>query len=1102
MTKKYIGKSRAENLEWLVNVWLKDGPPICFLQGPPGVGKTDLARDFREVADRQGKWQHAFINEIADRPTPSVLESLMELSVVLSQQGLPEMEQVLFEQPNPNLAYAVEKALHRPVVVIIDEAQRFFRVDSGSPLPEMNGILAFLRNRPNLAGRLLLLSDRIVEEARWSEWIPKRTLSKLEPDEAIEALETKLKEAGVSVEIPADREMEVVRDLDFNPRALEALVSALRYETSDEIIASNPGLWAVQDREVSRDFLKALERDLLERTMRHLEVVHQRQLWRLAVHRRSFKRQAVERICGSKDEATELRSSLVTRFLLNFYKGSLALNPIVREISLAHLRDELSEFRQAHSGAADYHMRHFKAKQMVGSQSKLGESFAELRYHLVQAGRESELSVIGQRFTDHLKREIKSVSPVPTDREELDERIGVLSVLLGTGGAKGLEYHLARCLQARGKPGDIQRAVTHAERALGLGAPEAAWYLLANLKRHAEGADAAVAVIRRGLRTLSVLDVAAPLYQLGAEILTSAGKSDEAVALLKEGIKVIPPDKSLFSLYQIRADLLAQAGKSDEAVALLKEGIKVIPPDKNLFSLYQICADLLAQAGKSDEAVALLKEGIKVIPPDKNLFSLYQIRADLLAQAGKSDEAVALLKEGIKVIPPDKSLFSLYQSLSEVYCRAGKPADAIAAQRDGLNRIPDRFNRYKLVEGVIYLCAATGDARTLAEIVAEEGRNAQQAALGAVVQRQLQTDWDGAAQAASTARHEFPRYFALASLEAFSRLAAGNADAAWQALTSFPNPTSGIGETIGWLATFIHLRRGARAEASAALAEYLGRSVDESRELNEGFLLRLWDQQEVYPGSHRLCFHFPIMPALLTGLSQTVRRVQFSKPVLPAQVAPVPVASTAPTAALAEEAPEVYVSYAWGEDSTKSGRRREEIVDRLCEALKESGRVIGRDKDRMRSGDSIERFAGEISRAKRIVAVISEKSLNSEFCMGHELFRAYRRCDYKRAEFQQKVIVLILDDAKPLLKDNLSIVALTKAWQERLEGLRTELQSVDPSRKSSELWIFVDLMEDMCPRLPDMLGALKDIVMKRGFDEIVEDGFQEVIRLLPAKAGV
>src|SRR5271157_5618550 len=179
MLKKYIGKNRAENLDWLLNVWLKEGPSVCFLQGFSGVGKTDLARDLRELAEKQGRWRHAVINEVADRTTPSVLESLMELSVALSHQGLAEMEAVLFEQTNPNLGYAVEKALQSPVVVILDEAQRFFRADSGTPLPEMNGILAFLRNRPSLQGRLLLLSDRIVEEARWSEWIPKRTLTEL-----------------------------------------------------------------------------------------------------------------------------------------------------------------------------------------------------------------------------------------------------------------------------------------------------------------------------------------------------------------------------------------------------------------------------------------------------------------------------------------------------------------------------------------------------------------------------------------------------------------------------------------------------------------------------------------------------------------------------------------------------------------------------------------------------------------------------------------------------------------------------------------------------------------------------------------------------------
>src|SRR4051794_25877307 len=126
MRKKYFGRSRADNLNWLTNVWLNQGPPVCFLQGFAGVGKTDLARDFRELAEKQGCWQKAVINEIADRATPSVIESLMELSIVLSQQGLPEMEQVLFKQSNPNLAFAVEAALQRPVVIILDEAQRFF----------------------------------------------------------------------------------------------------------------------------------------------------------------------------------------------------------------------------------------------------------------------------------------------------------------------------------------------------------------------------------------------------------------------------------------------------------------------------------------------------------------------------------------------------------------------------------------------------------------------------------------------------------------------------------------------------------------------------------------------------------------------------------------------------------------------------------------------------------------------------------------------------------------------------------------------------------------------------------------------------------------
>jgi len=71
----------------------------------------------------------------------------------------------------------------------------------------------------------------------------------------------------------------------------------------------------------------------------------------------------------------------------------------------------------------------------------------------VNAGRREELTAINHRFTEHLRQEIKADTPVPTTREDIDYRIGVLTLLLQDAGAKALEYHLARCLQARNEPG-------------------------------------------------------------------------------------------------------------------------------------------------------------------------------------------------------------------------------------------------------------------------------------------------------------------------------------------------------------------------------------------------------------------------------------------------------------------------------------------------------------------------------------------------------------------------------------------------------------------------------------------------------------------------
>lgn len=336
-----------------------------------------------------------------------------------------------------------------------------------------------------------------------------------------------------------------------------------------------------------------------------------------------------------------------------------------------------------------------------------------------------------------------------------------------------------------------------------------------------------------------------------------------------------------------------------------------------------------------------------------------------------------------------------------------------------------------------------------------------------MLQLQGQGDWSGAAEAVGAARHEFGVYLPLVNQEALSLLAIGDTATSLRTITNYPNLRFGPGEATTWLVALIHLHNGTLPEASAALEQYLDRPIDESRELNEGFLLRLWDQQESVPENHRLCFHFPIMPASLTGLNRDARRVPFSAPVLPALIPSNAAAGTATGEAPALPAPaatparvsppKIYVSYAWGEDTTEEGRRREEIVDRLCDAVRASGREIGRDKEWMRAGDSIERFAHEISRAQRIVAVISEKSLHSDYCMAHELFRAYRRCDFQRHEFQEKVIALVMDDAIPLIKDDSALVELTRHWKQRVVKVKEDLAEVDPDHRSHNLWATLGL---------------------------------------------
>jgi tetratricopeptide (TPR) repeat protein len=980
----------------------------------------------------------------------------------MESAGHPAMVTALLE--GKTLPLAVETLLRSPVVVVLDEAQRLLKPGSGAPMKEFASILKALRNRPQLPGRLLLLTDRRVERARWSEWIPTHELPELDPDEAAELLDNLLSLDGNREAIPTDRIPDILKALSYNPRAIETLVGALAFDTLDDIIGDDPGLWDIRDREVSREFVAELERELLSRTMGRLEPLHRSRLLSLAVHRRSFRKTAVEGVCGSGSEAREVVRSLVARFLMSFHLGSHTMNPIVREISLMTMRATPADLQRAHSHAGDYHLRPFGGRRIVDGEAKLGASFAETRYHLTQAGGDEDLSVIAHRFSAHLSREINWVSPVPTNAELLTERIAILSALLSDPGAKSLEYQLARCLRARGRTGDLDRAIPHAGRSLGNPSRPEAWVLCAQLEEQAGKRTAAVRTIRSGIGIVPPDKGLQPLYQIGAEILARADKSDEAVELLRQGIEEIPSDKSLQSLYQSAAEILARDDKSEDAVELLRQGIEEIPPDKNLFALYQSAGEILDRDDKSEDAVELLRQGIEEIPPDKNLFALYQSAGEILARADKSDEAVELLKRGIKGIPADKNLFSLYQSaaeilsrdgqsgaavellrqgieeippgdllvlyeeLGEVHCRAGRPQDAIIAYDEGARRVSVRHDRHRLVVGSLLVRLGVGDGDGLVAEVARLAGDSTQARQWHYAQVLLHMNdgaWSSALGAATSAREQNVSYFALTMVESFLLLATGDPHGALATLGATRNLTLNDGGTDAWLSAFIHLRLHDLDAAKTALSTYLGRPVDLGLELNEAFLLRLWDGQVSAIDNQKLCYHFPIMPEGLTRRSDPIRRVPYSPPVLGDLATP-------SADALALVKPDIYVSYAWGEDKTEEGHQRDDIVNRLCDAVRAQGRLIGRDKDDLRAGDSIDRFAKDIARAERIVAVISAKSLRSHYCMVDELFRAYQRCAFQSDEFKTKVIALVMDDATTSVTDLDMRLDLATEWNKKL----------------------------------------------------------------------
>jgi internalin A len=206
-----------------------------------------------------------------------------------------------------------------------------------------------------------------------------------------------------------------------------------------------------------------------------------------------------------------------------------------------------------------------------------------------------------------------------------------------------------------------------------------------------------------------------------------------------------------------------------------------------------------------------------------------------------------------------------------------------------------------------------------------------------------------------------------------------------------------------------------------------------------------------------------------------------------------PLFAALPATEFPRKGPELFISYAWGDD-TEEGKRRGAVVEAICGALASKSIRIRRDKADLQSGDRIHEFMNRLIEGDLIVAVLSDKYLRSPFCM-YELFGIFRRCQERADEFLERVVPIVLPDAKTSRPvDRLKYAAF---WKHERDELDQAIRGLDDVAYAGvEIIKEHRLVDQFARNVADMLTYLNDKLMPRDVATMERDGFAEIVRLI------
>jgi hypothetical protein len=186
--------------------------------------------------------------------------------------------------------------------------------------------------------------------------------------------------------------------------------------------------------------------------------------------------------------------------------------------------------------------------------------------------------------------------------------------------------------------------------------------------------------------------------------------------------------------------------------------------------------------------------------------------------------------------------------------------------------------------------------------------------------------------------------------------------------------------------------------------------------------------------------------------------------------------------------PQIFVSYAWGDDASEDAWKRAEVVERMCETLDKEDWQVVRDKGALMYGDLISTFMKRLTQADRVIVVLSAKYLRSPYCMT-ELHAIYKSAREEKQEFLNRIIPLVLEDASFDTPEER--VEHAKHWEARYLKLKADLDYL-----SVEDFGLYQNMRKWYTDVGNILAYVNDVLVPHGFESIVKDDFATLRQML------